>query len=286
VKRYVFAPLVGVVIVAASSGGAAAPTTDAPTEGCVTPGDASTFGGRASLEARARLAACVSAACPRAVHAQCARELAATDARLPAVMLAAEDEASNGLSAVRVTMDGKPLLDRLGGAATVVDPGEHRFTFEADGFRPTETTAVLHERERLRVLVFLDRSGAPGGGPSTTVPAASTGRWQRDLGLALGGASIGGVAVGVVWAVMSKATYEHAIEAECGGGTNGCSAQGIADGQTAHDQATVATAGFAAAGALLAAGAALYLFAPKHGDVVVVPAVAQGGGAVALAGRW
>ncbi len=211
-----------------------------------------------------------------------------------AVVLEAKDEASTNVSAARATIDGAQIIERLDGVPIPVSPGTHHVVFEAAGFRRSETTFVVTEGQRLRVVVFL--IGAPheiivalpsSPAADETAPApAPAGSRRRTVALALAGAGLAGLAVGTVWSLMSKSTYDNALAKECGGDSSGCSAHGIADGQTAHSQATVATIGFAAGGVLVAAGAALYFTRPRHTGLAVAPAVDRGGGGLALTGAW
>jgi hypothetical protein len=221
---------------------------------------------------------------------------APVDDVMPTVLLEAKDESSTNVSDVRVTMDGAPLLDRLNGAAIAVNPGQHHLVFDAAGFRRTETTFVVRQgQKRFRVVVFLDSAGSPAPNqlivsPDATPPGrpeeqtSSAGR-RQNIALALGGAAIVGVTVGSIFSVLSKVTYDHALSTGCGGDANQCTSQGIADGRTAHRQAAVATVSFVAAGALLAAGAALYFTSPKDAAVAVAPTVDRGAG-LAVLGKW
>jgi hypothetical protein len=208
-----------------------------------------------------------------------------------AVVLEAKDEGSMNLAAARATIDGAQVVDPLDGEAIPVTPGTHRARFEAAGFRGIETTFVVAEGQKLRVVVFL--SAAPKASelvvaaPAPRDEPARVGGRQRILGLALAGAGLAGLVVGAVWSLRSKSTYDDALSSECGGDPNRCSAQGIADGQTAHRQATIATVGFVAAGVLLAAGATVYIAGPKHTGLAVAPGVdADGGGGLMVAGAW
>jgi hypothetical protein len=237
--------------------------------------------------------------------------VAAIDVVMPAVLLEAKDESSNNVSAVRVTMDGAPLVDRLEGTAILVNPGQHTLAFDAAGFRRTETTFVARERQKkLRVVVFLDSAqkspdptqlivspatSAPASAPASSLtsaldsreePARSSARSRRYVALALGGAGIAGVTVGTIWAIMAKTTYDHALVTECGGEQNLCTSGGIAEGRTAHRQATAATVAFVAAGALFAAGAALYFTSPKETGVAVAPTTVDGSGGLTVVGKW
>src|SRR5262249_33128975 len=152
--------------------------------------------------------------------------------------------------------------------------GEHRLTLEAPGFRTAESSFVAREQQkRLRVVFLLitkhessGRALAPAPAPAVKPPS---GRDEpplnagRKIGLALGGAGLGGLAVGTVFSLLSKAKYDHALASECGGDPNRCSADGIADGRAAHNGAAIATLGFAAGVVLLGAGATLYFASPE-----------------------
>jgi hypothetical protein len=301
-KRHELAPIVAMVFVCASgvsTAAAAATESECTSAGAAAEQLRSTgdlFG------ARVRLGACLVTGCSTQVREACARQLAAVVAAMPAVVLEAKDQASNNLSAVRVTLDGAPVLDRLDGAAILVNPGEHRVAFEAAGFRRAEATFVaLEPQKKVRVVVFLDSapsSVSPSSAASDRLlvspvanvtvrheePTSSAGR-RRQVALALGCAGIAGVAVGTIWSVMSKRTYDRAFTSECGSDPNGCSALGISDGQKAHREAAVATVAFVTAGALVAAGAVLYLTSPKQSGVAVAPMADRSAG-LALIGKW
>ncbi len=244
--------------------------------------------------ARARLAACLSAGCPGELS-ECARKLAEIDAQIPTVVVEARDEANDYVTDARVTMDGAPWLERLEGKEVAVNPGEHRLTLDAPGFRKAESTFIAREQQKkLRVIVFLISARASATAASVAAPAANPPNRRdepslsagRKIGFALGGAGLGGLAVGTIFSILSKTTYDHALQSECGGDPKRCTADGIADGRTAHNEAAVATLGFAAAGVLLAAGAALYFTSPEHGSVAVAPAADSRGGGLTMVGRW
>src|SRR5688572_14727368 len=72
-------------------------------------------------EARALLASCARPECPTIVRRDCADFLAELERRMPTIVLAAKSERGQDLEDVRVTMDGLPLVDRLGAMAVSVD---------------------------------------------------------------------------------------------------------------------------------------------------------------------
>jgi hypothetical protein len=237
-------------------------------------------------EARASFAACTAASCPGPIREDCAQRLKDIEAAMPTVVLEAKNAAGHDLSAVRVTMDGTLLREELDGTAIAIDPGEHTFAFEASGFRKTEDTAVVREGERDRRVRVVLESLAPASGIARDAPRSVDRDPRRPLGLALGLAGGAGIAVGAVVGLVAKATYDNALQAECGGDPNRCTPQGTKDGQTAHSQATASTVALVAGGVLLAGGAVLYFTAPNGRDVTVAATVGHDGGGLAVTGRW
>lgn len=234
-------------------------------------------------ESREKLLVCVSASCPGLVRDDCAQRLAEIDRVMPSVVFEAKDAAGSDLVAVAVTMDGERLTDKLDGRSWPVDPGEHRFVFEAAGLPTVEHTIVVHEGERGRAerVVFAQPAALGPLAPSPYEHSA-----QRTIAIALGGAGAGGLAIGIVLGFVAKSTYDHALNAECGGNANGgCSPQGMADGKAARSQAAASTVAFIAGGALLGAGAVIYFTAPKASVRVGTTVGAERAGIV-MAGAW
>ncbi|HXN31028.1 MAG TPA: hypothetical protein VN894_04165, partial [Polyangiaceae bacterium] len=125
--------------------------------------------------ARAQLLVCSAASCPADVRNECARRVAEVNAAIPTMIFEAKDGLGNDLAAVRVTMDGQPLVDRLEGTGLPIDPGEHAFAFETEGQPPVEKHFVIHEGEkgrRERVVFGAAPAAAPLAAPSQPSPAA------------------------------------------------------------------------------------------------------------------
>jgi hypothetical protein len=210
-------------------------------------------------EAREKLVLCGSTGCPELVRQDCSQRLAEVDGVMPSIVFEAKDAAGNDVAALTITMDGQPV-DKPG-MPVQADPGEHRFVFEAEGLLRTEKTIVVREGERERhERVVLAPSAVPG--PIASEPS-SNGDTQRTVAFVLGGAGVVGLVVGSVLGLVSKSSYDHALQTECGNNPNGCSTQGVQDGQGAHGQAAASTVAFVAGAALLGAGAVLYFTAPK-----------------------
>jgi hypothetical protein len=128
------------------------------------------------IDARVKLATCVAGSCPGPVRQDCAQRLEELTHTLPTLILEAKDGAGNDLAAVRVVMDGKPFVDRLDGNAVLVDPGEHHFSFQSDGFETLEKSVVIRLAEKDRVVrVVLDpRRAAPSSTGQAAVPGSAS----------------------------------------------------------------------------------------------------------------
>lgn len=221
------------------------------------------------------------------------------------IALVVKDGAGNELHDVRVSIDGQPLVDHVEGQSLTIDVGEHHLRFRASGFNDIETTVVAKEgQHKLRVLVFLtpastvavaaqDEPSSPTPiSPGLQLPESSPGsaeartltpRWRKPVAGALLGASGASLVVGTIWSFLAKSEYDHALSTECGGNANTCSAQGIADGRTAHDRALISTVAFVGAAAFLAGAATVYFAWPGTQErVAVTPTVSRGGAGVAL----
>ena len=244
-------------------------------------------------EARQQLLECAALTCPVEVRSECERRVVAVNAAIPTLVFEAKDAAGNDLSAVTVTMDGKPLADRLEGTAISLDPGTHSFRFEAAGYAPSEKSFVLHEGEkdrRERIVFGAPPAGAhaappkgDGASPAAADRGSSSSSWGplKTVGLVAGGAGIIGIGIGTAFGLMAASDKSNA---NCD--ANGYCASGpLSD---AHSHATVSTVGFVAGGVLLAAGVTLVIFGPRGaaGSVQVAPAVAAGSGGVVMGGSF
>ncbi len=152
-------------------------------------------------EARARLAVCVSPSCPGLVRDDCAQRLAEVDAAMPSVVLDVRDAHGLVVTDARVQLDGQPFVDRVDATTHSVDPGTHRFTFDAADGAHAEQTIVLHEKEKnTLVAIVLSAPAAPSDSPSPV-----SGEWttQKMIGVGLGGAGVVGLVIGSIFGAMA-----------------------------------------------------------------------------------
>ena len=122
--------------------------------------------------AKQEFSVCADAACPDVTKGDCTTWSAELDRSIPSVTFIVKDEAGADLTDVVVTLDGAPLVSSIGSAALEVDPGSHRFRFEAKGLPAVEQTVLLREGEKNRqVSVTLAKPRAAGGGGGAISPA-------------------------------------------------------------------------------------------------------------------
>ncbi len=121
------------------------------------------------LQARRRLAVCGAASCPTVVRDDCLERIADLEVAQPTVVFTATNGEGRSLIAVRVTVDGVVVADRLDGRPLAVDPGDHVFGFDALGRITAEMRLTLREGEKkVRHAVVLHTES---GNPAAAVPA-------------------------------------------------------------------------------------------------------------------
>jgi hypothetical protein len=255
------------------------------------------------VEARDQFKLCAATECPAVVHGDCESWLDAVEKALPHVVPMAKDAAGNPVPTVKVSMDGKPVLDVADGRSIDADPGTHLFTFETADGRRGEKTAVVGQGEKdVRVIVVLDHGTAsadsvpeaadfeapPMVGPAPAAAAtvapqapASTFPWKLT-GLITGG-------VGVVVLDVSLVLGLHAISEknEAGCASNGMcrDANAVSTQKDAQTAGNLSTGFFVAGAALAAAGAWMFLAAPGS-SVQAAPTVGDGSAGVVVKGLW
>jgi hypothetical protein len=140
---------------------------------------------------RAQFLVCAAASCPADIRKDCASQAESVSAQIPTIIFAAKDPSGADLSAVKVTMDGEVLTERLAGIALSIDPGEHTFTFETAGQSPVTTKFMIQQaqKDRRELVTFgspvpvPDTSSPQGVRESMGEPASSTGANVRRSGL-------------------------------------------------------------------------------------------------------
>jgi hypothetical protein len=209
-------------------------------------------------KAEDELTVCVARSCPELVRNDCSERLNEVQRAMPTVVFAVRSARGEGLTAVRVLVDGAPLAETLDGSAIEVDPGAHQFTFLADGYEPFEQETLVWEGQKERSLpVVLQARPGPPAPPPRSAPrgggdgASTTRRWIAVVASGLGVVTVG---VGGVLALSAKSEFDNA-ERETGGARHD-------DSITAVHTGNVATVVMSAGGLLAVGGLVLWLTTP------------------------
>lgn len=200
---------------------------------------------------------------------------------MPTLVIVAKDSAGNDLTAVHVTMDGEPLAEKLDGRPIAVDPGEHRFTFEAVGLRMLERMLVIREgdRSRLEQAVLSPTVSSPASG-GAEAPQHSFFATVPTLSYAAFGVGVVGLAVGTVAgfvAIGDHSTLKNQCTSSCPSGEVGAF----------HTAADLSTVGFVVGALGVVGGAVLWVTLRKESTTEVPAAHAWvGPGSVGIGGSF
>ncbi len=216
-------------------------------------------------DAQERLSLCVVSTCPAPVRSDCSERLDDVQRALPTVVFDVRSSSGEAIGAARVKMDGAELGAKLDGTAVTVDPGEHAFSFAADGYAPVEVPFTVLEGGKLqRVNAVLP---APVRRSPVTRPLSYAALGVGTVGV------IAGAGFGLA-AMLDKA----ALDGACVGGA--CPARAQHDIDALHSDGTVANVAFGVGLPVLAAGVVLWLLssgsekAPSREAVWVGPRAA------------
>jgi hypothetical protein len=246
--------------------------------------------------AREQFRACADPACPALVRDDCAKRLDEADRAQPTVVFDAKDGSGHDLSAVKVTVDGRPLVDKLDGTAVQVDPGEHEFTFTTAGEAPVTEKLVIKEsaKERHESLTIGAAPPSPASVDAAGVSPTARGGMgtQKKIALGVGAVGVAGVALGSVFGILTASAISSQ-KSDCQSATN-CPryAQAASDHSTWGTDGTVSTVAFGAGAVLIASGVVLWLAAPHPADgpsfaaLVVAPSVGSSGGGMLVRGEF
>lgn len=232
-------------------------------------------------EAREQLKRCLDPACPRLVRDDCTRRLDDLEKVQPTLVFDVKDAQGADVIDVRVSVDGRPLVDHLDGSPLNVDPGAHTFTLEVTGQPSIVDPMLVHEGEtgRHERVVFDGLHKPPPLAPSAlgglqggSVPASDQGPAsgglgaQRTIGLVAGVVGAAGLATGAVLGLLANSAFSKAKSA-CDGTPSACPDAKVSTAtpfdNTAKTEANAATVAFIAGGALLATGGVLFLTGPR-----------------------
>jgi hypothetical protein len=217
-------------------------------------------------DARAQFLLCSDSKCPEVIRNDCSLRFAETDGALPAIVFEVKDGKGADLATVTISVDGKPLAEKADGTALVVDPGQHEFTFEAQG-EPTITKSfVIREGEKTRHEKISFAPEAPPPPPAPPLPApppADDGSAIRTTAVVLAGVGVVALGIGIVGGVEASSNWSDQKK-DCASSTN-CRDRAAAlwNHSATVTWGSVSTLSIIAAVALIGGGAVLYFLAPS-----------------------
>lgn len=219
--------------------------------------------------------------------------------------------ADSDVAGLQVKRDGVSVGHSEFGAALPVDPGAHIVEATAPRKKSWSTKVDVSPRQTdARVTVALaddvetattpiPSSAATGGqppapGPANAVaPVEQPGRasgWsaQRTIGVVAAGAGVVGLAVGSVFGIVAKSKNDEALQPSNCRTPKLCTPTGLALTNDASNAATASTIAFAVGGAAVAAGAVLWLTAPRASTMGIraTPAIARSYGGFTIDAAW
>ena len=275
--------------------GPLAQAADPTTADCLAASDASLkSGNQHKLRAeRSQLLVCAASSCPSDIRKECLGRVDEVNAQIPTIIFQLKDASGADLSAVKVTMDGEMLAERVEGTALSIDPGEHTFTFEVAGQAPVVRKLVIQQaqKDRRELIALAPEAPAvpPAPVPPPSLPAvpppveADQGMGtQKILAIVAGGVGVVGLGVGAAFgliAMSKKSDAQSACPNQC------ATADGVSKWNDAASAGNISTIGFIVGGVGVAGAAVLWLTAPNtsHGASTQV---GLGPGGLQVRGSW
>jgi hypothetical protein len=154
--------------------------------------------------ARDKFVACARVECPTVVRKECVEQLALVEKDAPTVSLEARDEAGMDTTAVKVSMDGTTLVERLTGTGVDVEPGEHVFRFERADGKAIEQRVLVVEGDKNRKVVADFGSLVPKPVPLVEKPTHQDSRQIPVLSYVAGGVAIVALGSFTIFALSGK----------------------------------------------------------------------------------
>ncbi len=219
----------------------------------------------------------------RADRVQKAKErLAAIEPRLARIAIVVPEKTLSSAPNIEVLRDGAPLASAAWGTSAPIDPGTHVVEAKATGKKTVRIELKITAGRSTEVVLPPLADEAPPPPKSepqapimTTTNEAPRGGAMRASGLALGLLGLASMGVGV-WFGVHAFRWSDEAKLSC---ANGCSDEALAKNQEAKDAARVSNIAIGAGAGAVAAGALLYLLAPKKAPLVTPYVESAGAGA-------
>ena len=166
-------------------------------------------------EARHELLVCSQDTCRRGLQSDCREWLQQVEKELPTVVFEVRDDHDRETFQARVHLDDTLILTRLDGAATTVDPGEHRLRFELPTGGQQEVTFLARQGEKNRKIMVSFAPTTATIKPPVEVPrttSASPGNRRSSLTVwpfVFGGVGVLALGGFAYYGLTSNARYDH-----------------------------------------------------------------------------
>lgn len=244
------------------------------------------------IDARKQAVACSASTCSEYVINDCMQWLAEIDAILPTVVFMAVDAAGAETAAVRVSVDGELLVEKLDGKAVTVDPGEHTVRYEMAGIEALEQKVLIRQAEKNRIVAASFRK-EPAVLPRNTPPAGSFLNGYRIGAIAAGVVGLAGIGVGGGFGAVTYSKWGEALSYCMNRDPRYCKEEGITLGNEARASASVSDVSFIVGGVGVGASVLLWILAAKsmpaakgESGVRVTPVVGQSGLGTVIEGSF
>lgn len=248
------------------------------------------------IEAREKLAVCAHPKCPPVVAKDCVTWLGEVEKLVPTVVVSAKDAAGEDLDEVKVTVDGRALIDKLDGFAVPLNPGARLFHFAGRDGATLDQQVMVKDGQKYQAVAIVLTKGtlgvevppppAPENALSSTMPPL------RLAGLLTGGVGVVGVVVGSVFGLLTIGA-RNSQQSDCATASNCANrAQAISDHSTMTNDGAISTVAFVVGGVLFGGGGAMYLLGGRSSEpspatgVDFVPSFSPGQGGVAMRGSF
>jgi hypothetical protein len=281
--------IVAVILLRASSALAAEPTKDE----CIAANETAQDLRKAGklLEARAKLALCVAASCPRLLREDCAQRLSDVDAAMPSVVFEVKDGAGNDVGAVTVTIDGEASAEKLNGRPMALDPGEHRLAFRAASGATAERTFVVGEGEKnRRERIVLSIASPTVAAEKVGAPVGERAGFALDhiptIAYVAAGVGAVGLAIGIGTGIGAMGKHDALGSDGCAAGTCPATEPAKSDLASFHSLRDWSTVGYVVGALGLVGGGVLYFAMPTSKESSATTGLYVGPASCGLAGSF
>jgi hypothetical protein len=167
------------------------------------------------IQARQQFLVCAKDSCPAVIKKDCIEQLEALGKKIPSIVVRAKGPAGDDLTAVRVSLDGAIVAERLDGSPVEVDPGPHTIRLETAGQPPIEQRLVVAEGEQNRVVDYaFVASASSGESPRSSRGGHSFPVWPA---LVAGGVSVASFAIFAGAGISGMGDYNACKDAKASG---------------------------------------------------------------------